>query len=179
MRAVRLGIIAAGLMTQFLGTAWSGVAQADQPKAISTRINPVALIEGINPIGKTVKNREGEDLGKMIINGRGGGDIEYAVLSSENALGSKYFTVPWSVLTLSGDKTYFVLNAKQAWGRNRHGLSKQSWLDGLQSDWAVVLYNVYEVHSKSAHKSWHSHRSEHTSPVVTRETHSATARPPS
>lgn len=161
MRTVRLMIIAASLVAtdQLPYISWSTLAYADQPLAVS---------KGSNSIGKSVKTREGQDLGKMVNNGRGGGDIEYAVLSSGGSLGVKYVAVPWSMLTLSGDKSHFVLNAKEAWMRKTRGLDKPSWLDG-----------VTDLQRKTSHKAMPLSRSALTSSVVTEDTQGGTGRPPS
>lgn len=69
-------------------------------------------------IGKPVKNIDGKNLGKisdLVINWRGGGYIEYVVLSSGGflGLGDEYFAVPWEALRPSGSKEHFVLSVKQ------------------------------------------------------------------
>lgn len=155
---------------QFGWVSSSSVAYADQQLVVS---------KGSNSIGKSVKTREGQDLGKMVNNGRGGGDIEYAVLSSGGSVGVKYVAVPWSVLTLSGDKSHFVLSAKEAWMRKTRGLDKPGWLDVSQPDWAVVVYDVNDLQRKTSHKTMPLSRSALTSSVVTEETRSLTGRPPS
>jgi PRC-barrel domain len=172
VRIVRLMIIAASLMTtdQFRWVSWSSVVYADQPLVVS---------KGSSSIGKSVKTQEGQDLGTMVNNGRGGGDIEYAVLSSGGSLGIKYVAVPWSVLTLSGDKSHFVLSAKEAWMRKTRDLDKPSWLDISQPDWTVVVYDVNDLRRKTSHKTMPLSRSTLTLSVVTEETRSWTGRPPS
>jgi len=172
VRTVRLIIITAGLMAadQVGWVSWSDLAYADQPLVVS---------KWSHSIGKSVKTREGQDLGKMVNNGRGGGDIEYAVLSSGESVGVKYVAVPWSVLTLSGDKSHFVLHAKEAWMRNTRSLDKPRGLDVPQSDWAAVVYAVYDLQEKTSHTVMPLSRSALTSSVVTEGTQGLIGRPPS
>lgn len=173
VKTIRLIIITAGLLMagdQVGWVSWSGLAYADQPLGVS---------KGTNSIGKSVKTREGQDLGKMVNNGRGGGDIEYAVLSSGGSVGVKYVAVPWSVLTLSGDKSHFVLHAKEAWMRNARSLDKPSGLDVSPPAWAVVVYAAYDLQEKTSHKVMPLSRSALTSSVVTEGTQGLIGRPPS
>lgn len=171
MRIVRLMILVARLMTtdQFLWVLWCSMAYADQPLVVST---------GSSSIGKSVKTREGQDLGTMVNNGRGGGDIEYAVLSLGESVGVKYVAVPWSVLTLSVDKSHFVLSAKEAWMK-KTGLDKPSWLDISPRSWAVVEYDENDLQRKTSHQTMPLSRSAFTLSVLTKETRSLTGRPPS
>lgn len=110
MKSVRLMLVIAGLIVvgELRWVSSFSLAYADQPLVV-TKESTLSR--------KSVTDREGQDLGKVITKGRGGGDIEYAVLSSEGALGAKYVAVPLSVLTLSGDKSHFILHAKEAWMR--------------------------------------------------------------
>ena len=140
---------------------------------------PLVVTKGSTLSRKSVINREGQDLGKMITKGRGGGDIEYAVLSSGGSLGAKYIAVPWSVLTLSGDKSHFVLHAKEAWMRTPRGLDKPSWLAVSPSASAVVVYDVYDEQPTAPHGAVSLSRFAHTSPIARDVTQGMVVKPPS
>lgn len=104
-------------------------------------------------IGKQVQNSEGKDLGEikdLVINWKGGGFVEYAVLSFGGflGLGDKYFAVPWGVLGLSRDKKHFVLNVKEERLKNAPGFDKDNWPDMSRPDWDVVVYQFYGLDSK-------------------------------
>ncbi len=146
------------------------LAYADQPLVV-TKESTLSR--------KSVTDREGQDLGKMITKGRGGGDIEYAVLSSEGALGAKYVAVPWSVLTLSGDKSHFVLHAKEAWMRTPRGFDKPSWLAVSPSTSAVVVYDLHEEQPTAPHGAVSLSRFAPTSPIPRDVTQGVVVKPPS
>jgi sporulation protein YlmC with PRC-barrel domain len=106
-------------------------------------------------IGKQVKNLEGKDLGEikdLVLDWRGGGFVEYAVLSFGGflGLGDKYFAVPWEVLQLSGDKKHFVLNVKEEHLKNAPGFDKDNWPDMSRPEWAVVVYQFYDYDPNTA-----------------------------
>src|SRR5205814_9692664 len=67
--------------------------------------------------GDSVVNASGEDLGKIeaIMLDVTGGRIAYAVLSFGGFLGmgSKYFAIPWSALTLDTEEKRFILDASK------------------------------------------------------------------
>lgn len=161
MKSQGIMLIIASLiaMGEFQGASSLSLAYADQPLVVT---------EESTLSRKSVTNREGQDLGKMIAKGRGGGDIEYAVLSSEGSLGAKYVAVPWSVLTLSGDQSHFVLHAKEAWMRTPRGFDKPSWLSVSLSASALVVYDVYDEQPMVPHRRVSLSRFAHTSPIAKR-----------
>lgn len=114
-----------------------------------------------NLIGKHVTNLEGKNIGEikdLVINWRSGGYIEYAVLSFGGFLGQggKYFAVPWEAMVLSGDKEQFILNVKEEHLKNAPGFDKDHWPDTSHPEWAVGLYQFYELDlntSRSASRS--------------------------
>lgn len=173
MKSVRLNLVMAGLIVmgelQWVSPLLD-VAYADQPLVV-TKESTLSR--------KSVTNREGQDLGKMITKGRGGGDIEYAVLSSEGSLGAKYVAVPWSVLTLSGDKSHFVLHAKEAWMRTPRGFDKPSWLAVPPSASAVVVYDLYDEQPAVPHRAMSLSRFAHPSPIARDMTQGMVVKPPS
>jgi sporulation protein YlmC with PRC-barrel domain len=121
----------------------------------------VGVTKATNLIGKQVTNLEGKDLGEikdLVINWRGGGYVEYAVLSFGGflSLGDKYFAVPWEAMYLSSDKEHFILNVKEERLKNAPGFDKDNWPDMSSSDWAMVVYQFYGLNpntSRSASRS--------------------------
>lgn len=110
----------------------------------------VGVTKATDLIGKQVQNNEGKDLGEikdLVINWRGGGFVEYAVLSFGGflGLGDKYFAVPWEALRLSGDQEHFVLNVKEERLKNAPGFDKDNWPDMSRPDWALVVYQFYDL----------------------------------
>jgi sporulation protein YlmC with PRC-barrel domain len=99
--------------------------------------------------GDRVRNRDGEDLGKIeelmidVINGR----IAYAVLSFGGflGLGDKLFAIPWDAMELRGDEHKFVLNVDKEVLRNAPGFDKDNWPDMADPDWGLNIYRHYGV----------------------------------
>ena len=172
MKSVRLMLVIAGLILV-------GELQWVSSFSLSYADQPVVVTKESTLSRKSVTDREGQDLGKMITTGLGGGDIEYAVLSSEGALGAKYVAVPLSVLTLSGDKSHFILHAKEAWMRTPSGFDKPSWLDVSPSTSAVVVYDLYGEQPTAPHKAVSLSRLAHTSPIPRDVTQGLVGKPPS
>ncbi|MGE0468324.1 MAG: small metal-binding protein SmbP [Nitrospira sp.] len=101
-------------------------------------------------IGKPVHNSEGKDLGEiqdLVINWRDGGVVEYAVLSFGGFLGigDKYFAIPWVAMALSDDKEHFILNVKEERLKKAPGFDKNNWPDMSNHEWALVIYQFYEL----------------------------------
>ncbi|HWG97262.1 MAG TPA: small metal-binding protein SmbP [Nitrospira sp.] len=110
----------------------------------------VGVTKATNLIGKQVTNLEGKNLGEikdLVINWRSGGYIEYAVLSFGGflGLGDKYFAVPWEVMVLSRDKEQFILNVKEERLKNAPGFDKNNWPDMSRPEWAMVVYQFYDL----------------------------------
>lgn len=121
----------------------------------------VGVTKATNMIGKEVTNLEGKDLGEikdLVINWRSGGYIEYAVLSFGGFLGvgDKYFAVPWEVLVLSSDKEHFILNVKEERLKSAPGFDKDKWPDMSRPEWAVALYQFYDLVPNSPKATTHS-----------------------
>lgn len=121
----------------------------------------VGVTKSSDLIGKTVMNLQGIDLGEikeLVIDWRGGGIVEYAVLAFGGflGLGDKYFAVPWEAMVLSSDKGHFLLNVKEERLKNAPGFDKDKWPDMSKQDWALEIYRFYDLPphtSKSASRS--------------------------
>jgi sporulation protein YlmC with PRC-barrel domain len=135
-------------MVPFLVCDTTGQAFADEPL--------IGMAKASNLIGKNVKNTEGKDLGevKEIVVDPMGGDIQYAVLSFGGflGLGDKYFAIPWQAMKLSQDRKHFILNVDQKKMENAPGFDKDKWPDMSNRDWALVVYQFYDVQPKFAAK---------------------------
>ena len=142
MGRIRIVMLAFGIAASTLMVAsQEEVVYADQL---------VGVTKATNLIGKQVTNLEGKDLGEikdLVINWRSGGYIEYAVLSFGGflGLGDKYFAVPWEVLVMSSDKEHFILNVKEERLKSAPGFDKDKWPDMSRPEWAVVVYQFYDL----------------------------------
>jgi sporulation protein YlmC with PRC-barrel domain len=100
-------------------------------------------------IGDTVVNSSGEDLGKIeaIMLDVTSGRIAYAVLSFGGFLGmgSKYFAIPWSALTLDTDEKRFILDISKDRLENAPGFDKDHWPSMADATWATELHSYYNV----------------------------------
>jgi sporulation protein YlmC with PRC-barrel domain len=140
-----------------VGTAVCGFVLLSQGAMVHAEEQLVGVTRATNLIGKQVRNIEEKNLGEikdLVINWRGGGFIEYAVLSFGGflGLGDKYFVVPWEVMVLSADKQHFILNVKEERLKTAPGFDKNNWPDMSRPDWAVVVYKFYDLdpHSSKA-----------------------------
>jgi sporulation protein YlmC with PRC-barrel domain len=110
----------------------------------------VGVTKASNLIGTQVTNLQGKNLGEikdLVVNWRGGGYIEYAVLSFGGflGLGDKYFAVPWEAMVLSSDKERFILNVREERLKNAPGFDKDNWPDMSRAEWAIAVYQFYDL----------------------------------
>ena len=99
--------------------------------------------------GDTVVNSSGEDLGKIeaIMLDVTSGRIAYAVLSFGGFLGmgSKYFAIPWSALTLDAGEKRFIFEVSKAKLENAPGFDKDHWPAMADRTWATEVHAYYNV----------------------------------
>src|ERR1700730_2616505 len=99
--------------------------------------------------GDTVVNSSGEDLGKIeaIMLDITSGRIAYAVLSFGGFLGmgSKYFAIPWSALTLDAGEKRFILGVSKDQLENAPGFDKDHWPAMADRTWATQIHTYYNV----------------------------------
>ena len=97
---------------------------------------------------KSVRNLEGEDVGKIenlmidIIHGR----IAYAVLSFGGFLGmgNKLFAVPWESLSLDPDDDSFVLSVDKEKLKNAPGFDRGKWPNLTDPIWRDQIHSYYQ-----------------------------------
>ncbi len=108
------------------------------------RVLPASTLKG-----DAVKNRSGEDLGKIdeIMIDVPTGRVAYAVLSFGGFLGmgNKLFAVPWSVLTLDEDRKCFIFDVGKEKLERAPGFDKDNWPDMADSRWGSQIYGYYGV----------------------------------
>ena len=99
--------------------------------------------------GDTVVNSSAEDLGKIeaIMLDVTSGRIAYAVLSFGGFLGmgSKYFAIPWSALTLDAGEKRFILEVSKEKLENAPGFDKDHWPAMADRTWATQVHAYYNV----------------------------------
>lgn len=141
MRKLLLAFVAVPLLAltanaQVRVDVGNGGVKVDAPGA---RINAPAAAaatahRGSKLMGLAVKNREGEDLGKiedLVIDERG--HVRYAAVSYGGFLGfaNKLFAVPWKALTVKHDvnkSSYYVeLNVNKKYLEKAEGFDKDKW----------------------------------------------------
>ncbi len=97
-------------------------------------------------IGDSVRNPEGDDLGKIedLMLDLEFGRIAYAVLSFGGFLGvgNKLFAVPWDSLTIHPEEHSFVLDADKEKMKNAPGFDKDHW-PAMSRDWGAQIYDYY------------------------------------
>jgi sporulation protein YlmC with PRC-barrel domain len=97
--------------------------------------------------GDTVRNREGEDLGKVdeIMIDIPSGKVAYAVISFGGVLrmGNKLFAVPWNSLTVDEDEKCFILDVSKKTLESAPGFDKDQWPDMADTTWRSEVYKYY------------------------------------
>jgi sporulation protein YlmC with PRC-barrel domain len=97
--------------------------------------------------GDKVRNRAGEDLGKVdeIMLDLHNGHVAYVVVSYGGVLGmgNKLFAVPWNAFTIDEDEKTFVLDIQKERLENAPGFDKDNWPDMADQTWASGVYKYY------------------------------------
>lgn len=98
-------------------------------------------------IGKTVRNSDNEDLGKLeniVIDPQSGRAI-YGVLSFGGFLGmgDKLFAIPWNSIQLPGDAKHVVLNIEKDRLKKAEGFDKDHWPNMADTRWATETHRYY------------------------------------
>lgn len=100
-------------------------------------------------IGDPVRNRAGEDLGKIeeLMVDINSGRVNYAVLSFGGflGLGSKLFAIPWQSLSLDTENKCFYLNVDKELLKEAPGFDKDNWPNFADRKWGQTIYNYYGV----------------------------------
>src|SRR5579872_4633158 len=95
--------------------------------------------------GDTVRNAQGEDLGKVdeIMIDIPSGKVAYAVLSFGGVLGigNKLFAVPWSALTVDEDEKCFILDVDKRTLEAAPGFEKDNWPDMADTAWGSRIFS--------------------------------------
>jgi sporulation protein YlmC with PRC-barrel domain len=100
-------------------------------------------------IGNDVRNREGEDLGKIqdFVLDLETGRTAYVVLSFGGMLGvgNKLFAVPWSAFTLDSPNHAFLLDVSKERLREAPGFDKDHWPDVVDAEARTRIFAFYGV----------------------------------
>lgn len=98
-------------------------------------------------IGDKVRNRQGEDLGKIedLMIDLESGCVAYAVLSFGGVLGmgDKLFAVPWEALSLDQRENVFIMNIDKQRLEQAPGFDKNNWPDMRDLGWQAQVYRFY------------------------------------
>ncbi len=97
--------------------------------------------------GDSVRNAEGEDLGKVkdFMVDLGNGNIIYTVLSFGGFLGmgNKLFAVPWEALRVDTEDKNFVLDVDKEVLKNAPGFDKNDWPSSADRDFINRVHTHY------------------------------------
>ena len=98
-------------------------------------------------IGDSVRNPEGDDLGKIedLMLDLEFGRIAYAVLSFGGfmGVGNKLFAVPWPAMTLDTVNKRFTLNVVKEALKDAPGFDKARWPSMSDKTWASGVHKFY------------------------------------
>jgi len=107
------------------------VDNATTPLGGSPGTRPMKLNKVSNLIGITVKNPQGEDLGRIedIVIDLQKGHVAYAVMGSGGVLGvgKKLLAVPLTAFTRNADESALVLQADKGSISKAEGISENAW----------------------------------------------------
>jgi sporulation protein YlmC with PRC-barrel domain len=105
------------------------------------------IVKSAEVIGVTVKNPEGDKLGKIeeIVLDKLSGQVHYVVLSFGGILGmgDKFFAFPWKSISYSKDDKSFILNVSKDKLKGAPGFDKDHWPDMAQEQWARDIKDYY------------------------------------
>lgn len=106
------------------------------------------LLSATTVIGDTVRNKSGDNLGKVedLMLDLEYGNIAYAVLSFGGFLGmgNKLFAIPWKALTLHGEEKEFVLDVAKEKLEAAPGFDKAQWPE-MSREWGAQIHDYYGV----------------------------------
>lgn len=97
--------------------------------------------------GTNVRNREGDDLGKIeeIMLDQSSGKVAYAVLSFGGfmGMGDKLFAIPWKAISLDREDENAILNVQPDVLKNAPGFDKDHWPDFADPKWGESIHAHY------------------------------------
>lgn len=106
-----------------------------------------SVLSATTLVGDKVRNRAGEDLGKIeeIMLDLDYGRIAYAVLSfgSFLGLGGKYFAIPFEALKVDPENHEVVLDVSKERLENAEGFDKDNWPRFADRTWGRTIYDHY------------------------------------
>lgn len=106
-----------------------------------------AVLSAGTMIGNDVRNRTGDDLGKIeeIMIDTTTGRVSYAVLSFGGflGLGDKLFAIPWQSLQLDPEDHSFILDVDKETLENAPGFDKDDWPETDDRKWLESVYTYY------------------------------------
>jgi len=116
--------------------------ESEDSRGQSRRVLPAAELTG-----DRVRNRAGEDLGKIeeIMLDLPTGQVAYAVLAFGGFLGigDKLFAVPWRALTLNERDHEFILNVDRRQLEDAPGFNRDHWPDMADPNWGTQVDQFY------------------------------------
>lgn len=127
---------------------WAAAA----PRVDDTKVSVTYSYRAANLTGMTVRNSEGDDLGRiedLLVDVRDG-QIAYAILSYGGffGLGDKLFPIPWREMKLHHDEQekYFVIDATPQFLRRIPSFDREHWPD-KDAGWSELVESLFPVHS--------------------------------
>lgn len=106
-----------------------------------------AVLSATSIDGNDIRNRQGEDLGKVkdLMIDLADGSVSYAVVSYGGFLGmgDKLFAVPFEALTVDPDHHAFILDASKEQLEKAPGFDKDNWPNFADPQFADTLRTFY------------------------------------
>jgi sporulation protein YlmC with PRC-barrel domain len=115
-----------------------------------------SIVNAEDIIGVSVKNYQGENLGKVeaIMLDKLAGTVAYVVLSFGGflGLGDKLFALPWDIFSYDNRQDCFMVSIDKERLKNSPGFDKDHWPDMSSRAWGTAIHKYYGT---TIHKGHH------------------------
>lgn len=107
------------------------------------------IVKGSTIIGKAVQDMEGTSLGEIedLAIDEISGAVRYVVLPFRGIrkMSEKYFAIPWDALTLSHDRSHFVVGVKEDTLAQAPRFDEEEWPNFADPAYDRTMYEFYHV----------------------------------
>lgn len=107
------------------------------------------IVKGSTIIGKPVQDMDGTKVGEIedLVIDEIGGEVRYVVLPFRGIrrMSEKYFAVPWEALTLSHDRSHFVVGVKEDALEKAPRFDEEEWPNFADPAYYEPVYEFYHV----------------------------------
>lgn len=107
------------------------------------------IVKGSKMIGTSVQDSEGTELGEIedLAIDEVSGEVRYVVLPFRGIrkMNEKYFAIPWDALTLSHDRSHFVVGMKEDTLEQAPRFDEEEWPNFADPAYYRTMYEFYHL----------------------------------